>query len=279
MTDAETDAQADTAPLLAALRDGRTQLMLGVRMSRDTDIARIAASAGYHCLMIDLEHSTMTVETAAHLAAAAGDAGLTALVRVPEREYGMIGRVLDGGAHGIIAPRVETADQARMLVDASRFPPRGHRSQLTQLPQLGMVPTPFSELAPRVDAATIVKVLIESPTGVANAAEIAAVDGIDIVGIGANDLTSEYGVPGDHAHPQVASAFAAVLAAANASEKLAMVGGVPNGPIMAGLLRDGFSPMLLAGMDSDLLFRAAQERAASTVAWMQAKTSIQEESH
>ena len=256
-----------TASLLTELRAGRPQLMLGVRMSRTTDIVRIAASAGYHCVMIDLEHSTMSVDTAAQLAAAAGDAGLTALVRVPEREYGMIGRVLDGGAHGIIAPRVETADQARLLVEACRFPPRGHRSQLTQLPHLGMVPTPFAQLAPPIDASTVVKVLIESPRGVANAAAIAAVDGIDILGVGANDLTCELGTPGDYGSPAVSDAFATVLAAANAHDRIAMVGGVPDGEILAGLLLDGFAPMLLAGMDSDLLFRAARERVASTLAW------------
>ncbi|MFD6698213.1 MULTISPECIES: HpcH/HpaI aldolase/citrate lyase family protein [unclassified Microbacterium] len=256
-----------TAPLLAALRAGVPQLMLGVRMSRTTDIARIAASTGFQCLMIDLEHSTMSVDVAAQLAAAAGDLGLTSLVRVPEREYGMIGRLLDGGAHGIIAPRVETAAQARLLVEACRFPPRGHRSQLTQLPQLGMVPTPGSVLAPRIEATTIVKVLIESPAGVDAADEIAAVDGIDIVGIGANDLTGEYGVPGEYADPAIADAFALVLAAARAHDRIAMVGGVPNGPVLSGLLRDGFAPMLLAGMDSDLVFRAAAERVAATITW------------
>lgn len=259
--------------LLKTLRSGTPQLMLGVRFSRTPDIARIAASTGFDCLMIDLEHSTMGVAAAASIAAAGADAGLTSLVRVPEHEYGMLGRILDGGAHGIIAPRVETADQARRLVEACRFPPRGHRSQLTQLPQLGMVPTPFGELAPRIDGQTIVKVLIESPRGVANAAEIAAVEGLDIVGIGANDLTCEYGLPGDYAHPDITAAFAEVLRAAQTSGRLAMVGGVPNGPILARLLRDGFAPLLLAGMDTDLLFRAAQDRAASTRAWHGAAAS------
>lgn len=259
--------------MLQALRAGEPQLMLGVRFSRSTDIARIAKSAGCHCLMIDLEHSSMSVDTAAALAACAGDLGLTALVRVPEHEYGMIGRLLDGGAHGIIAPRMESADQARMLVEACRFPPRGHRSQLSQLPQRGMVPTPAATLNPGIDAETIVKILIESPAGVAAIDEIAAVDGIDIIGIGANDFTTEIGEPGSHDSQLLLDAAAAVLAASTAAGRIAMIGGIPHGPLLQRLLDDGFAPMLFAGIDSDLIYRAAVERAGDVVAWHSTSTA------
>lgn len=253
--------------MLQALRAGRPQLMLGVRISRTTDIVRIAKSTGYDCLMIDLEHSALTVGEATQLCATAGDVGLTAMVRVPEREYGIIGRLLDGGAHGIIAPRVEGAGEARALVAACRFPPRGHRSQLTQLPQRGMTPTSAAELNPSVDAETIVKVLIESPTGVDNAAEIAAVDGLDIVGIGLNDLAAELGVPGDFDDPRLAAAVASVADAARAAGKIAMAGGAPQGERMTAFLSAGMAPLLLAGMDSDLIYRAAEARAAEWRAW------------
>ncbi|WP_137843346.1 aldolase/citrate lyase family protein [Microbacterium sp. 2FI] len=252
---------------LRALRAREPQLMLGVRMSRTTDIARIAQSAGFHCLMIDLEHSSMSIDTAVALAAAAGDLGLTALVRVPEHEYGVIGRLLDGGAHGIIAPRVETADQARRIVEACRFPPRGHRSQLSQLPHRGMVPTPAATLNTAIDRETIVKILIESPLGIANIEEIAAVDGIDIIGIGANDLTSELGVPGDHDDPAVQAAARDVLAAAGSNGKLAMIGGVPLGEVQRQLLMEGMAPLFLAGIDSDLLYRASLDRAVTVAEW------------
>ncbi|GAA1942270.1 HpcH/HpaI aldolase family protein [Microbacterium deminutum] len=258
---------SSTAPLLTALRAGEPQLMLGIRMSRSTDIVRIAKSTGYHCVLIDLEHSAMTVETAVALAACAGDIGLTALVRVPEREYGVIGRLLDGGAHGIIAPRVETASEARSIVDACRFPPRGHRSQLTQMPQRGMVPIAARELNPLVDAATIVKILIETPAGASNAQEIAAVDGVDIIGLGANDFTSELGIPGDYEDPRVAAAVSAVAAAGRAHDKPAMVGGVPLGSTLERFFALGMAPLFLAGVDSDLMHRAAADRSAATREW------------
>ena len=72
--------------------------------------------------MIDLEHSTMPLDVAAQLCATAGDLGLTPFVRVPEQDYGAIGRLLDGGAQGIIAPRIDTADQARAVAGHAASP-------------------------------------------------------------------------------------------------------------------------------------------------------------
>ena len=110
-------------PFLDRLRDGELTLMLGIRSSRTADVVRIAREAGYHAVMIDLEHSTMPLDVAAQLCATAGDLGLTPFVRVPEQDYGTIGRLLDGGAQGIIAPRIDTADQARAVARACRFAP------------------------------------------------------------------------------------------------------------------------------------------------------------
>src|SRR5882757_10261155 len=109
------DPAASRSPLLQRIRSGEPTLMLGIRGSRTTDILQIAKSTGHHSVMIDLEHSTMSTDVAAQLCAAAGAFGLTALVRIPEREYGMIGRLLDGGAHGIIAPRIETVAEAELV--------------------------------------------------------------------------------------------------------------------------------------------------------------------
>ena len=116
--------------------------MLGIRGARTTDIVRVAPSTGHHAVLVDLEHSTMSLEVAAALCSAAHDLGLVPFVRTPEREYGAIGRLLDGGAHGIVAPRIETAEEAATVVAACRFPPRGQRSQLASVPSLGMRPTP-----------------------------------------------------------------------------------------------------------------------------------------
>src|SRR4030081_1909733 len=102
-----TGARERTPPsLLVRLRAGKPTLMLGIRTSRTTDVVRIAVATGYDAVMIDLEHSTMSLDVAGRLCATAGDLGLTPFVRVRERDYGAIGPLLDAGAQGIIAPRI-----------------------------------------------------------------------------------------------------------------------------------------------------------------------------
>src|ERR1700730_2269844 len=118
---------------------------LGIRSSRTADIARIARSSGHHAIWVDLEHSTMPIDTAALICAAALDLGLAPFVRIPEREYGVIGRLLDGGALGIIAPRVESAEEAQDIVAACRFPPFGHRSAVGTLAHVGFQKMPAAQ--------------------------------------------------------------------------------------------------------------------------------------
>lgn len=239
--------------LLDRLRAGQTTLMLGIRGSRTSEVVRMAHATGHHSILVDLEHSTMSTDVAAQLCSAADSLGMTPLVRVPERECGMIGRLLDGGAHGIVAPRVETADEARRIARTCRFPPRGQRSQIAQVPQYGMRPTPARELNPALDAAAVVQILVETPAGIAQISEIARVDGVDMVAIGVNDLTAELGVPGDYKDPRVLGAIDAAAAACRTHGKLLVVGGMP----IAGL--DGVCPLRITGFDSALLFQAIKD--------------------
>jgi 2-keto-3-deoxy-L-rhamnonate aldolase RhmA len=247
--------------LLDRLRGGEPVLMLAVRSSRTADVLRIARSTGHHAVMIDLEHSTMPLDVAASLCATAGDLGLFPFVRVPEREYGAIGRLLDGGAQGIIAPRVETAAAAATVARACRFAPRGQRSQLATVPQLGMRPTPARDLNPVLDDATVVQILIETPAGVANAEEIAAVDGVDMLAFGANDFTAELGVPGLYDHPQVTEAVASLAGACQQHGKQLMVGGIADPALLRDLDSRGVCPLRLTGTDTDMLYAGAVARA------------------
>ena len=246
---------------LDRLRDGDQVLMLAVRSSRTADVIRIAKSTGHHAVMIDLEHSTMTLDVAASLCATAADLGLFPFVRVREREYGALGPLLDGGAQGIIAPRVETAAEATAVARACRFAPRGQRSQLATVPQLGLRPTPAVTLNPVLDEATVAAILIETPAGVARAGEIAAVAGVDMLAFGANDFTAELGVPGQYTEPRVTAAIAALAAAAKQHGKLLMVGGVADPALLRDLDALGVCPLRLTGTDTDMLYAGAAARA------------------
>jgi 2-keto-3-deoxy-L-rhamnonate aldolase RhmA len=184
-------------PFLDRLRRGEPTLMMAIRHARTPEIVRIARSTGHHAIMVDLEHAAIPLDVAGQMCAAAGDLGLFAFVRIPERDYGSIGRLLDSGGAGIVAPRIGSAAEAETIARACRFPPQGQRSVLAQVPQLGMTPTPAREMNPRLDAFTVVQVLLETPAGIAAADAIAALPGVDMIAIGANDLTGELGIPGD----------------------------------------------------------------------------------
>jgi 2-keto-3-deoxy-L-rhamnonate aldolase RhmA len=235
--------------------------MLGIRTSRTTDVVRIAEATGHHSVLIDLEHATMSLDTAGQLCSTSHDLGLTPFVRLPERDYGAIGRLLDGGAHGIVAPRIETAEEALTVARACRFPPRGQRSAISAVPQVALRPTPASDLNPILDASTIVQILVETPCGVANADAIAQIDGVDMLAVGANDLTAELGVPGEHRDPRVHDAIATVAAACRRHDKLLMVAGIADLSVVSSLAGLGVCPLYLTGMDTDLLFTEARARA------------------
>jgi 2-keto-3-deoxy-L-rhamnonate aldolase RhmA len=254
------------SPFLDRLRAGELTLMLGIRSSRTTDVVHIARSTGHHSIMVDLEHSTMSTDVAATLCATADSLGMTPIVRVPEREYGMIGRLLDGGAHGIIAPRIETVEEARQVARACRFAPRGQRSQTAIVPQLGMRPTPARELNPALDDTAVVQILLETPTGIANADAIAELDGVDMLAIGANDLTAELGVPGQYEDPRVRDAVATVAEACQRHGKLLMVGGISDHTIYDALVPLGICPLVMTGTDAALLYQAAKASAERAIA-------------
>ena len=264
--------QDDRAPWLAARRVvERLGLrlpvaVLGIRGSRTADIARIARSSGHHAIWVDLEHSTMPIDTAALICAAALDLGLAPFARVPEREYGVIGRLLDGGVLGIIAPRVETVEEAQDVVAACRFPPLGHRSAIARLAHLDFKKMPPEQFNAALNQATVVKILLESPRGIENVEAIAALPGVDIVGIGTNDLTAEMGLTGQVRHPDVRQAHEFAIAACVRARKPLAIGGIADPTYAAELIRLGAAPFLFTGIDTDLLVTAARERLSAALA-------------
>ena len=98
---------------------------------RNVDIIKMMKAAGFDWLFLDLEHGSMSIETACEISVAAQDSGIAPIVRVPYGELAMATRVLDGGALGIVIPHVDTAEEAQgdrrpAALSAAR-PPLGRR--------------------------------------------------------------------------------------------------------------------------------------------------------
>ena len=260
--------------LLKRLALGEPVTALGVRSARGAEIARLAKASGYDLVWVDLEHSSMPIDAAVQICACAHDLGMVSLARVPERDYGVIGRLLDGGVMGIIAPRIETAQHAADVVAACRFPPAGHRSAIAQLPTVGYRRMPAAQLNEACNQNTLVKLLIESPTGIANLAQIAAVPGVDLIGIGANDLSAELGVAGQFRHALMQSALAAALDACRCAGKPLAIGGISDAVQMAELIAQGAVPFVMAGIDTEMLLSAMHDRIAQARLAYQPKNAI-----
>jgi 2-keto-3-deoxy-L-rhamnonate aldolase RhmA len=255
------DLPSDSNTVLQRLAQGEPLLSLGIRNARTAEIVRIAKTAGFGLVWIDLEHSSISIDCAVQIIASAADLGLEAWVRVPERDYGVIGRLLDGGATGIVAPRIETAEEAQKVVNAVRFPPRGQRSQTALLPQAKYRRMSAAELMRCADLATTVHILIESAEGVRNAEAIAAIDGVDILHVGMNDLSVDLGYVDHLRHADMVDACKRVIAAAQRRGKLAVVGGSSDPALFVELLNAGAVPVVFAAIDTDILATGLTQRA------------------
>jgi 2-keto-3-deoxy-L-rhamnonate aldolase RhmA len=232
-----------------------------VRLVRGVEIARIAATAGFDTFYVDLEHSSFSFETTAQICMAALAAGITPLVRVPANAPHYISRVLDGGALGVIAPHVASAEDARAAVEAAKFPPLGQRSNAGPLPHLQFRALPAAQASAALDAATMVVVQFESAAALARSEEIVAVEGVDMVLIGVNDLLADWGMPGQYDDPRVREAYAKTIAACRRRGKHCGVGGLASRPdLVAEFVRMG-ARYVSTGTDLGFLLGACTARA------------------
>ena len=213
------------------LARGEVVASMTVRLVRNIEIARIAKTAGFDSLYVDLEHASFSFDTTGQICIAALEAGITPLVRVPG--IAEVSRVLDGGALGVIAPHVQSADDARAYVAAAKFPPLGHRSAAGPLPHLHYRSFPAASLDAALNQATLLIVQFESEEALSQAEAIAAVEGVDLVMIGSNDLLADWGLAGQYQHARLRDAYARTIAACRKHGKHVGVGGLASRPDLA----------------------------------------------
>lgn len=249
-------------PARDRLLQGDLALGAGIRLSRTAEVADMMKTAGFDWLFIDLEHGALSIDTASQMSVAALNAGISPLPRVPKGEYSIATRLLDNGAVGIVVPHVDTADEAREIVGRLKYPPLGHRSVVGAMPHFGFRSMSMDETIEAVNEASLTVVMIESPQGVANAAEIAAVDGVDILMVGSNDLCVELGVPGAFDHPRYVEALKTVAKACIDAGKWPGLAGVYSEALIAEYLKFGFR-FVLCGNDFSFMISAARNRSAA----------------
>jgi 2-keto-3-deoxy-L-rhamnonate aldolase RhmA len=248
--------------LKASLAAGRLGLAMIVKHARSPDIALAAKTCGYDAIYVDLEHSVIPEHDAAAICLTALNCGITPIVRVPSHEAHYANRILDAGALGIVAPHVETAEEARHIVAACRFAPLGQRSVAGTWPHFAYAALPADEIRNTLNAATTVVCMLESPAAVEHADEIAAVPGVDILHIGSSDLCEALGIPGQFGHPEVEACYRKVIAACRKHGKVAGVGGMGSAPDVAKKIIALGVRFITAGNEWAFMMQAAKQRAA-----------------
>lgn len=207
-----------------------------------TVVAELMASTGFDYLAVDAEHSPVDLSGAADLfrAVRSGNPRCEAFVRLPGCDHDTIKRYCDAGATGLIAPLVNTPEQARSVVQAVKYPPLGKRGVgFARCNQYG---ARFDEATASANDQTTVVVQIEHIQAVENIDGILSVEGVDAAFIGPYDLSASMGLMGQTAHPEVQRAIGRILKTCRARGVAAGLHVVePDPSQVAGRIQEGFT--------------------------------------
>lgn len=240
--------------LKAKIAAGQPTLGVWLQMS-DPSIAEIASLVGYDCLILDNEHGFASLDTTVHMMRAAQAGNATCMVRCPGSDGDYMKRVLDAGAEALMIPMVESAAEAKAIVDACRYPPQGRRgysAPTVRASGYGAAP----DYAQRANDNLLICVQIESDKAVAQAGAIAAVDGVDLVFIGVADLSGSIGLLGQPGDPKVTRQIEKAERAIRKAGK--PLGTIPRpGHSLTDLVGEGYS--FVAGLADAYLLRAGMQ--------------------
>lgn len=179
-----------------ALAEGRAVLGTMVAEIRQPAIMQLLVNGGFDFAIIDNEHGPFNIETIADLSRTAVALGITPIVRVPDIAYPYIAQALDGGAQGIMAPRIYTAAQAKQVVDTVKYPPFGQRGSAMNRGQTTFRAGNVIEMMDQANQESLVIIQVETAAALESIDEIVSVPGVDVAFIGPNDLSIALGVPG-----------------------------------------------------------------------------------
>jgi 2-keto-3-deoxy-L-rhamnonate aldolase RhmA len=243
------------------LGEGKIAIGFGVNKLRGSAPAILADSIGFDFLFIDMEHSSISVESASEVAQAASGLGITPLVRCCKEAVFDGVRLLDNGAAGLVIPHINTAAEARNVVLSCRYPPQGNRSFSSLQPQIGYTVPNWEALGPELNEETLVFLMIETVEACRNLDEILGVENFNGILIGASDLSASMGHPGQPNHPEVVEACIRTAVACRTAGRILAIAGVTDKNALARLYAEGVL-MFLGGTDLGFMRAGAADALA-----------------
>ena len=244
-TPQNTQIQNPRLRLLNKIRAGEFPLMTFVAIPSVRQ-AQIVALTGLDGIIIDCEHGHIGDDAMHNSVAAISALGVSPIIRIRGPSHDIIKRALDTGAHGIMVPQINNAQEAEQVVASSKFPPQGARGQGSAFPAIGHgLTTP--EYMKSANETIITMIQIETKAGVENVEEIAAVPGVDLVFIGPNDLAQSLlgYVPARGDEPEFVAAVDKIINAARKHGKWA--GRMVNNGAAAKEARERYDTVAITG--------------------------------
>ena len=246
-----------------AVREGRAALGTGLKEFATRGVARIIERSGFDYCMIDMEHGAFDLETIADLAAWFGATEISPIVRIHKAFTQLIPAVLDQGIMGIQISGVDTADEARAIVQEAKYPPIGNRGISGMGPHTeykGYGSRFDREYAPWANDNVVICPSIESLEGLANVDAIAAVAGIDMIAYGHSDLSAKLGIHLQLDHPRFKAVVAEIAATCKKHGKLAR-GSAETEAQIEEYWKLGCQVLNLPGTDTSTYFEGLKARA------------------
>ena len=189
-------------------------------------IVEVLGLSGIDMVMLDAEHGAINEDQCEHMVRAAEVVDIPAIVRVPHNDFPTILRFLDLGASGIIAPHISSVEDAKRAVAAAKYGPMGQRSYGSPRAAMYNVKMTAGEYIEVANRETLVIGLFEDGHAIDQIDDIFAVEGLDALAVGPNDLAFSMGYPAQPWHPEVQKVVDRVIAA---SLKAGKATGLPAG--------------------------------------------------
>ena len=223
-------------------------------MSASPIVSEAMGHAGFDWLLVDMEHSPIDLAQTTAILQALSGVPAEVVLRVPWNDPVTVKRVMDAGARALMFPFIQSVDEARAAIAATRYPPQGTRgvAAMHRASRFGTVP----DYLARANDQVAVILQLETPEAVALLPEIAALDGVDAIFIGPGDLSGGMGLLGQIGHPEVQAALRnAAQAAQDAGIACGIVGA--DAATVRSYIEMGFSYVAIAS-DLGLVMGAAK---------------------
>lgn len=213
-------------PFRTRILNGQITPLMSIKFVTGNELPMMCKMAGIHAMFIDMEHSALDMRTVSQLILACNYAGVSPVVRSPSKSHWHISRILDAGAAAVVIPHVETIQEVRDIVRHAKYAPLGTRGCTNNQAVMNFQHVPTLVQNEILNEQTMLIPMIETPSAVDIAEEILAVEGVDGVLIGSNDLCTDLGIPGKYDSDLYQDAVTKVIQAANKNGKPVGIGGI-----------------------------------------------------